>query len=110
MGTMVVGIFPDHESLLKLTSALKANRLNVEHLRVISSDTPANNLIQTGVQFIYSGDAEETAIGTGSGIITSFGGTGVPGISDHGPALGEIRTSQSVEDLLGELAIPGGRF
>jgi hypothetical protein len=106
---MVVGMFPDHDCLVKLTEALKSNGLNVEHLRVISSDTPSDHLIRTGVQFVYSGEAESTAIGTGGGIITGFGGMGVPGLTEHAPTLGTIHSSSSTEELLGELEIPGTR-
>lgn len=110
MGTMVVGLFPDHDAILKLTEALRTNGFNVEHLRVVSSDSPPDHLIRTGVQFLYSGEAEATAIGTGGGIITSFGGMSVPGLTEQGPALGTIRSSTSTDDLLGELEIPGSRF
>jgi hypothetical protein len=107
---MVVGQFPNHDSVVKLTDGLRTNGFNVERLRVISSDTPSDNLIRTGVQFAYSGDSEPESIGTGGGIITGFGGMSVPGLTEHGPMLGSIRTSSSTEDLLGELEIPGAHF
>lgn len=110
MGTMVVGLFPNHDAIVKLTEALRSNGFNVERLRVVSSDAPSDHLIRSGVQFLYSGEAESAAIGVGGDIITSFGGTGVPGLTEHGPALGTIRSSSSTEDLLGELDIPGSRF
>jgi hypothetical protein len=107
---MVVGLFSNHDAVVTLTQALRTNGFNVERLRVISSDTPSDNLIRTGVQFAYSGEAESTAIGTGGGIITGFGGMSVPGLTEHGPTLGTIRSSSSTEDLLAELEIPGARF
>lgn len=109
MGTMVIGIFPDHDCLHKLTEALKSDGFSVERLRVISSDTPSDNLIRTGVQFIYSGDSEPGSIATGGGIITGFGGMGVPGLTDHAPQIGGFHSAPSTEDLLSELEIPGGR-
>ena len=110
MGTMVVGIFPDHASLIKLTDALKSNGLSIDKLRVISSETPTDHLIRTGVQFSYSGEAEYSAIGSGGGIITAMGGTSVPGLTEYNPSLETIESRPSVEDLLGELDIPGARW
>jgi len=110
MGTMVVGIFPDHDSLIKLTDVLKSNGLSVDKLRVISSETPTDHLIRTGVQFSYSGEAEYSAIGSGGGIITAMGGTSVPGLTEYNPSLETIESRPSVEDLLMELNIPGPRF
>ena len=109
MGTMVVGLFPNHDAIASLTNALKGAGLQPERLRVISSETPSDHLISTGVQFVYSGEAESTAIGTGGGIITGFGGTGVPGLTEHAPTLGHIRSASSMEELLGELEIPGAK-
>ncbi|MBV8596356.1 MAG: hypothetical protein JOZ50_08900 [Candidatus Eremiobacteraeota bacterium] len=110
MGTMIVGLFPDHDAIVKLTQALRTNGFEAERLRVISSDTPSDHLIRTGIQFSYSGDSEAEAIGTGGGIITGFGGMGVPGLTEHGPTLGSIRSSSSIEELLGELEIPGAKY
>jgi len=110
MGTMIVGLFPDHDAIVKLTQALRTNGFNVERLRVISNDTPSEHLIRTGIQFSYSGDSEAESIGTGGGIITGFGGMNVPGLTERGPTLGAIRSSSSVEELLGELEIPGAHF
>jgi hypothetical protein len=109
MGTMVVGIFPDHDCLTKLADAIKSGSLNIERLRVISSDTPSDNLIRSGLKFVYSGDAETTAIASGGGIITSFGGTEVPGLTNINTQVGTSHGAPSTEDLLGELEIPGGR-
>ena len=110
MGTMVVGIFSDHDALIKLTDALKSNGLSVDKLRVISSETPTDHLIRTGVQFTYSGEAEYSAIGSGGGIITAMGGTNVPGLTNYNPSLQSVETRPSVEDLLEDLNIPGARF
>jgi hypothetical protein len=111
MGTMVVGIFPDHDSLIKLTDALKSNGLSVDQLRVISSETPTDHLIRTGVQFNYSGEAEYSAIGSGGALITAMGGgTDVPGLTDYNPTLESLGSRQSVEDLLMDFDIPGARF
>ena len=109
MHNMVVGIFPDHDCLAKLVDGIKAGGFSVERLRVISNETLSDNLIQTGLRFIYSGDAETTAIAQGSGIITSFGGTEVPGLTNVSTQVGSGHNVPSTEDLLGELEIPGGR-
>lgn len=109
MGTMVVGIFPDHETLGRLVNGLKSSGFNVERLRVISSETPADHLAETGVQFIYSGEAEEAAIGQGAGLITSFG-VDVPGLSHTGPNLEQLHPAASIEDYFVDLNIPGGRW
>jgi hypothetical protein len=109
VGTMVVGLFPNHDTIESLTNSLKGAGFHVERLRVISSETPSDHLIGTGVQFVYSGEAESTAIGTGGGIITGFGGTGVPGLTEHTPTLPQIRPASSMEELLGEFEIPGAK-
>ena len=109
MGTMVVGMFPNHDNLSNLTEALKTAGFNVQRLRIISSDEPRDELIRSGAQFVYSGDSESTAIGGGGGIITGFGGMSVPGLSES-PRLPTIHSGQSTEDMLGELDIPAGRF
>jgi hypothetical protein len=110
MGTMVVGIFPNHDCLMKLIDSLKANGLSTERLRVISSETPSDHLVRTGVQFSYSGEVESSAVSRGSGIITGMGGTDVPGLTEFNPSLDSMHTTPSVEDLLSDLAIPGGRW
>jgi hypothetical protein len=111
MGTMVVGIFPNHDSLVKLTDALKSNGLSVDKLRVVSSETPTDHLIRTGVQFNFSGEAEYSTIGRGGAIITSMGGgTDVPGLTEYNPSLESVESRPSVEDLLVDLNIPGARW
>lgn len=108
MGTVVVGIFPNHEGLVKLTDALKAKGLSVDRLRIVSPETPSDDLIGSGAQFTFSGDAEATTIGSGGGIITGFGGTGVPGLSENIPHVSAFHESSTAE-LLSELDIPDGR-
>jgi hypothetical protein len=107
---MVVGIFPDHDCLMKLVDAMKASGYHADRLRVISPETPSDEFIGTGVQFTYSGDSEAESIGIGSSIITSFGGTAVPGLTELGPRLSNIRSTNTTEDLLEELNIPASRF
>jgi hypothetical protein len=109
MQNMVVGIFPDHDCIAKLADSIKSGGFNIERLRVISNDTLSENLIRTGLRFIYSGDAETTAIAQGGGIITSFGGTEVPGLTNITTQVGSAHGVPSTEDLLGELEIPGVR-
>ena len=109
MQNMVVGIFPDHDCLAKLADGIKSGGFNMERLRVISNDTLSENLIRTGLRFIYSGDAETTSIAQGSSIITSFGGTEVPGLTNVKSQVGSGHNVPSTEDLLGELEIPGAR-
>ena len=109
MGSMVVGIFPNHDCLVNLTQALQSNGFRVDRLRVISNDTPAEHLARTGVQFVFSGEAESSAIGRGSSIITSSGGTGVPGLTDHNPDF-SLHSEPSIEELLIDFDIPGARW
>jgi len=111
MGTMVVGIFPNHDSLIKLTDALKSNGLSVDKLRVVSSETPTDHLVRTGIQFNFSGEAEYSTIGSGGALITAMGaGTNVPGLTEYNPSLQSVESRPSVDDLLEDLAIPGARF
>jgi hypothetical protein len=109
MGSVVVGIFPDHDGIVKLVDSLKAGGLSVERLRVISPDTPADELINSGIQFTLSGDAETSTLASGRGIITGFGGTGVPGLTDSMPRVSAFH-EPSFEELFSELDIPDGRL
>lgn len=109
MGTVVVGIFQDHDGLVKLTDALKSAGMSVELLRIISPDTPAEYLASSGARFRFSGDAEATTIGSRGGIITGFGGTGVPGLTENFPRV-EAFHGPSIDEMLSELDIPDGRM
>lgn len=109
MGSVVVGIFPNHDGLVKLTDAIKAGGLSIDRLRIVSPETPAEDLATSGAQFVFSGDAEPSAIGTGRGIITGFGGTGVPGLTENFPRV-EAFHAPSMGELLSELDIPDARM
>lgn len=104
---VVVGIFPNHDAIAKLTEALKSGGLDVNELTVISEESPAGDLVTSGVQFVLSGDPDEEMLTSGSGIITNSGGTGVPGLTDS-----EVQphvSHHSTLDLLDDLDIPDGR-
>src|SRR5579872_7636003 len=77
--SMVVGILPNHDCLVKLTDGLKSGGFDVSRLLVISPETPATELIQTGMQFVETGS--DAAVSRGGGIMTGGGGTGVPGLT-----------------------------
>lgn len=108
MASVVVGIFPNHDALTRLTESLKSNGLDIGRLEVISPETPATELVETGVRFTYVGD-DDAVIGRGEGIITSGGGTSVPGLSSYNPTP-RISSDDTIERLLGDLEIPDSRF
>ena len=108
MASTVVGILSNHDALLKLIDSLKSNGLDVGHLQVISPETPSTELIDTGVRFTYSGE-EDSVVGSGGAILTSFGGTSVPGLSSYNPVASATH-DDTVERLLGDLEIPDSRF
>jgi hypothetical protein len=109
MGSVVVGIFPDHDGLAKLTDALKAGGYSVELLRVITPETPADELISSGAQFVFSGDVEPATLGGRTGIITGFGGTGVPGLTEEIPRV-EAFHEPSLAEMLSEMDVPDARL
>jgi hypothetical protein len=109
MGTVVVGIFADHDGLVKLTDAIRAGGMSVERLRVISPDSPGEELASSGARFVLSGDAEPSTLTSGRGIITGMGGTGVPGLTESFPRV-EAFHNPTLEELLSELDIPDGRM
>jgi hypothetical protein len=109
MGSVVVGIFPDHSGLEKLTDAIKAGGMSVDRLRIVSPETPSEYLASSGAKFMFSGDAEPSAISTGRGIITGLGGTGVPGLTESFPRV-EAFHAPSLDELFSELDIPDGRM
>jgi len=104
---VVVGIVPDHDSLAALTDALRNGGVDVTRLEVISHETPATELIETGLQFTYSGGTD-AVVGSGGGILTSGGGTGVPGLTSRA-AMPAFR-DDNIDTMLGELEIPDSRF
>jgi len=108
MASVVVGIFPDHDAVVRLTDSLKSNGLELGHLEIISPETPATELVETGVRFKYVGD-EDTVLNRGGGILTSGGGTSVPGLTSYN-ATPRISSDDTIERLLGDLEIPESRF
>ncbi len=109
MGTVVVGIFPNHDGLVKLTDEIKTGGLSVDRLRIVSPETPADDLATSGATFILSGDAEPESISARGGIITGMGGTGVPGLTGSIPRVDAFH-APSMDELLSELDIPEGRM
>jgi hypothetical protein len=108
MGTVVVGILPDHDAVAKLADSLKAAGFDLAQLTVVSSEDPSDDLVHSGVQFVLAGDPDEDMLTTGTGIITSGGGTSVPGVTNS-DVRAEMFHGASTTDLLGELEIPDGR-
>lgn len=105
---VVVGIFPSNTSVEKLTDSLKQGGLDPARLTVISGDEASGKLISSGVQFVLSGEAEETSIAGGTGIITSHGGPEVPGLSKISADVGELEELPELE-ALSDLNVPDGR-
>ena len=97
---MVVGIFPSANALSKLGDAVKAAGIDLADLIIIADDMPAQGLISSGVRFTLSGEPDTRGLGSARGIITSSGGTEVPGL-DRMPGLGMIgdQMGEALSDL-----------
>jgi hypothetical protein len=104
---VVVGIFPNLPAVSKLNDALKAAGLDAGELIVIADEAPSAELISSGVQFRLSGEPDTALLNSERGIITSSGGTEVPGLS--GTVMPEIGGENTTEDLLADLNVPDGR-
>jgi hypothetical protein len=105
MGTTVVGIFPKNSHLQELASSLSSAGHELHRLRVISPDGAPPELADSGIRFL---EATQDEIGSAiGGIMTSWGGTGVPGVTSSSPAEPALRTT--LEESLEELSIPGSR-
>jgi hypothetical protein len=105
--SIVVGIFPDHGAVSKLVDALKTAGLNPADLTVISGDEAPEPLISSGVQFVLSGEAEESTLAGGVGIITSEG-PDVPGMDEVNADVGALEEPPELE-ALSDLGVPDGR-
>jgi hypothetical protein len=105
---VVVGIFTNNDAIARLAQAITAGGLDVNELTVISSENASNDLISSGVQFVLSGGPDEEMLTSGTGIITSGGGTGVPGLTDS-ETMPHVSHGPSTVDLLADLDVPDGR-
>jgi hypothetical protein len=105
---VVVGIFPNNDAVAKLTDALKGAGFDPADLTVISSEEAAGPLITSGAQFILSGEAEESTIGGGEGIITGHGGQDIPGLTQLQTDVGATEEGPE-EEALSDLNVPDGR-
>ncbi len=104
---VVVGIFPNLAAVSKLNVALKAAGLSAGDLIVIADESPSPELIDSGVQFRLSGEPDTTLLSSERGIITSSGGTEVPGLGS--PSMAVIGGENASEDMLADLNVPDGR-
>jgi len=105
---VVVGIFPNHDAITKVTDALKAGGLDINDLTVVSNEELSYDLVSSGVRFVLTGEPEDDLLTTGTGIITTSGGTGVPGLTDSmtQPHVSHERTTA---EWLDDLDVPDGR-
>ena len=104
---VVVGIFPSANALSKLGDAVKAAGIDLADLVIIADDMPAQGLITSGVRFTLSGEPDTSNLSSARGIITSSGGTEVPGL-DSGPNLGMI--GDQMGEALSDLNVPDARI
>jgi len=106
---VVVGIFSNHDAIAKVVDGLKAGGLDLNELTVITDETPEDEgLATSGVQFVLSGGPDDEMLNSGSGIITTGGGTGVPGLTDT-ETQPHVSYEGSIFELLADLDIPDGR-
>jgi len=105
--SVVVGIFPDHSAVSKLVDVLKAGGFDPADLTVISSDDAPGSLVSSGVEFVVSGEAEESTLAGGSALITGQG-QDVPGIDQMRYDVGAYEQTPALETL-SDLGVPDGR-
>ena len=105
--SVVVGIFPDHAAVGKLVDALEAAGFDPTDLTVISSDEAPRSLVTSGVEFVVSGEAEESTLAGGSALITSQGQE-VPGLGEMRYDVGAIAEPPALETL-SDFGVPDGR-
>ncbi|HEV2908912.1 MAG TPA: hypothetical protein VGX02_06525 [Candidatus Eremiobacteraceae bacterium] len=104
---VVVGIFPNYAEIKKLMDSVKAASLDLEALVVIADEAPDSSLISSGVQFNLTGEPDEGLLTSERGIITSSGGTEVPGLI--GQQLPQVVGEDNVDALLADLGVPDKR-
>jgi len=105
---VVVGIFQNLAAVSKLNDALKAAGFSAADLIVIADESPDPELIDDGVQFRLTGEPDTGLLGSGRGMITSSGGTEVPGLGGS-PSHTVIGGENASEDMLADLNVPDGR-
>lgn len=103
---VVVGILPNAAAASKLADAIKAAELDLSDLTIIADDMPDDALITNGVKFRQTGEPDTDTLDTGLGIITSSGGTEVPGLS-RTPGIDLV---SDPEDPLADLNVPDARI
>lgn len=104
---VVVGIFPNYSGITKLTDEIKAAGLDLAQLVVIADEAPGDTLISGGVQFKLTGEPDEELLTSPRGIITSSGGTEVPGLV--GTSMPSIVGDTNTQELLAEMGVPEAR-
>jgi hypothetical protein len=104
---VVVGIFPNYAGISKLMESVKAAGLDLEALVVIADEAPDSSLISSGVQFNLTGEPDEGLLTSERGIITSSGGTEVPGLV--GQQLPQVVGENNVDELLADMGVPDKR-
>jgi hypothetical protein len=101
---VVVGIFPNYAGIKKLMDSVKAAGLDLAALIVIADEAPDSSLISSGVQFNLTGEPDEGLLTSSRGIMTSSGGTEVPGLV--GTPLPQVVGENDVEELLADMGVP----
>src|SRR5580704_3636596 len=104
---VVVGIFPNYAGIKMLMDSVKAAGLDLAALTVIADEAPDNSLITSGVQFNLTGEPDEELLTSPTGIMTSSGGTEVPGLTSQ--SLPSVVGENNVEELLADMGVPDKR-
>ena len=104
---VVVGIFQNYAGIKMLIDSVKAAGLDLAALMVIADEAPDNSLITSGVQFNLTGEPDEELLTSPTGIMTSSGGTEVPGLTSQ--SLPSVVGENNIEELLADMGVPDKR-
>ena len=108
---LIVGIFPSTDAAALEKALSGVSGLDRDRLRVFMADSGAAPPQDPSLSFtLLKGDPEEELspeVTHGTGLLTDFGGTDVPGVTDsRAQSLADFESAQQFPNYLGFLPIP----